>query len=80
MFSAVSFCIMLVLVGIPLWWKTTEVYRVSLPYSEIDVLHELNVKIKMNIHVVTIHEITGEALVKDLENLFKMSSKLKIDG
>ncbi|KAK6618360.1 hypothetical protein RUM44_002812 [Polyplax serrata] len=73
MFSAVSFCIMLVLVGIPLWWKTTEVYRVSLPYSEIDVLHELNVKIKMNIHVVTIHEITGEALVKDLENLFKMS-------
>jgi phosphatidylinositol glycan class S len=25
-----------VLVGLPFWWKTTEVYRASLPFSEID--------------------------------------------
>jgi phosphatidylinositol glycan class S len=25
-----------VLLGLPFWWKTTEVYRASLPFSEID--------------------------------------------
>ena len=27
-----------VLVGLPLWWKTTEVYRSPLPYSDIQSL------------------------------------------
>lgn len=25
-----------VLLGLPFWWKTTEVYRASLPFAEID--------------------------------------------
>lgn len=25
-----------VLLGLPFWWKTTEVYRANLPFSEID--------------------------------------------
>lgn len=25
-----------VLVGLPFWWKTTEVYRANLPFAEID--------------------------------------------
>lgn len=25
-----------VLIGLPFWWKTTEVYRANLPFSEID--------------------------------------------
>ncbi|XP_067128042.1 GPI transamidase component PIG-S [Centruroides vittatus] len=32
-----------VIIGVPLWWKTTEVYRVTLPYSEIEKLPFLEV-------------------------------------
>lgn len=66
---------MLVIVGVPLWWKTTEVYRVSLPYSEIDVLHEVNIKIRMNVYVATIDGVKGNNLINDLKNIFYMSSK-----
>jgi phosphatidylinositol glycan class S len=30
-------------IGLPIWWKTTEVYRVQLPYSEISALGALQV-------------------------------------
>lgn len=36
--------------GLPLWWKTTEVYRAVLPHTEIQSLYKNNlVKIKINI-------------------------------
>lgn len=66
---------MLVLLGIPLWWKTTEVYRVSLPYTEIDDLGNLNFQIQMNVHVVTIDDVRGDKLIKDLSSIFQISSK-----
>ena len=37
-FSALSYLLLMLLVGGPIWWKTTEVYRVSLPYNRIDAL------------------------------------------
>ena len=33
--SAVSVAVVAVLLGVPLWWKTTEVYRAPLPYDSI---------------------------------------------
>ena len=33
--AALGVAFMCVVVGVPLWWKTTTVYRVQLPYSEI---------------------------------------------
>ena len=33
-----------VVVGLPLWWKTTEVYRVSLPYSHIQTMSKTQVQ------------------------------------
>ena len=38
--ALVSVVIFMVFVGLPLWWKTTEVYRSSLPYSEIKELQK----------------------------------------
>ena len=36
--SSLSVLCVAVLVGLPLWWKTTEVYRSPLPYSDIEGL------------------------------------------
>ena len=37
-YSALSYLLLMVLIGGPIWWKTTEVYRVSLPYNRIEAL------------------------------------------
>ncbi len=36
--AAASYVLLMLVVGVPIWWRTTEVYRVSLPYAEIDGL------------------------------------------
>ena len=40
MYAALAVGFVCIVIGIPLWWKTTEVYRVQLPYSDItDLAH-----------------------------------------
>ena len=42
-YAAIGIGFVCVVVGLPLWWKTTEVYRVSLPYSDIETLADAKV-------------------------------------
>jgi hypothetical protein len=42
-YAALGIGIVCILFGVPLWWKTTEVYRVSLPYSDIAELSKTQV-------------------------------------
>jgi phosphatidylinositol glycan class S len=35
-----------VLLGLPFWWKTTEVYRANLPFAEIDAWQSKQVPIR----------------------------------
>ena len=51
--ASLSFVVQMLLVVVPVWWKTTEVYRASLPYSEIESLHSLPLQQKSNILLVT---------------------------
>lgn len=37
-FSIVSYFLVLVIIGVPIWWFTTRVYRANLPLAEIDAL------------------------------------------
>lgn len=41
---SLSVGLIFILIGIPLWWNTTKVYRASLPYSEIEQLNSLKVR------------------------------------
>uniref|UniRef100_A0A8D0BXQ5 Phosphatidylinositol glycan anchor biosynthesis class S n=1 Tax=Salvator merianae TaxID=96440 RepID=A0A8D0BXQ5_SALMN len=50
--AALSFATIVVVVGLPLWWKTTETYRASLPYSEIAELDTLQLLLSVPISVV----------------------------
>uniref|UniRef100_A0A670JVX8 Uncharacterized protein n=1 Tax=Podarcis muralis TaxID=64176 RepID=A0A670JVX8_PODMU len=43
-YAALSFAAIAIVVGLPLWWKTTETYRAALPYSEIAELDTLLVR------------------------------------
>ncbi|XP_077168932.1 GPI-anchor transamidase component PIGS [Paroedura picta] len=51
-YAALSFATIAVVVGLPLWWKTTETSRATLPYSEIANLDTLLFQLTVPISVV----------------------------
>ncbi|XP_053131578.1 GPI transamidase component PIG-S isoform X1 [Hemicordylus capensis] len=51
-YAALSFATIAILVGLPLWWKTTETYRASLPYTEIAELDTLLFQLTVPMSVV----------------------------
>lgn len=55
-YAALSIGLICLLVGVPIWWKTTEIYRVPLPYHEISALADLTVLSTINYEVVTFGE------------------------
>ncbi|XP_063217908.1 GPI transamidase component PIG-S isoform X2 [Bacillus rossius redtenbacheri] len=71
--AAIAFVAIMIVVGLPLWWKTTEVYRVWLPYSRIEALKTLDVRIELRIFVVGSDEVRGTKLADDLHKLFNDS-------
>jgi len=42
-YAALSIGLICLVIGLPVWWKTTEIYRVPLPYSQISALADLTV-------------------------------------
>ncbi len=43
--SSLSILAVCLFVGVPIWWKTTEVYRCPLPYDEIGDLRDNHVSL-----------------------------------
>ncbi|NXY35810.1 PIGS transamidase, partial [Pomatorhinus ruficollis] len=50
--AALSFATIAVVLGLPLWWKTTETYRAALPYADIDGLAQQPVQLVVPMAVV----------------------------
>ncbi|KAM6242541.1 GPI transamidase component PIG-S [Porphyrio hochstetteri] len=50
--AALAFAAIAVVLGLPLWWKTTETYRAALPYADIDELGQLPLQLAVPIAVV----------------------------
>ncbi|KAL4608432.1 GPI transamidase component PIG-S [Arapaima gigas] len=51
-YAALSVAAVVIAVGIPLWWKTTETYRAWLPYAQIGELSSLQLQLSMEVEVV----------------------------
>lgn len=69
MWAAISFAVMLIVIGIPLWWKTTEVHRATLPYDEIHRLDPLSVNIGMTIYVYSEFPTRTNFIMQSLEDI-----------
>uniref|UniRef100_A0A480TS32 GPI transamidase component PIG-S n=1 Tax=Sus scrofa TaxID=9823 RepID=A0A480TS32_PIG len=54
--AALFFAAVAIVLGLPLWWKTTETYRASLPYSEISGLNSLQLRLMVPVTVVFTQE------------------------
>ncbi|KAJ8267196.1 hypothetical protein GJAV_G00139620 [Gymnothorax javanicus] len=51
-YAALSIAAIVIAVGIPLWWKTTETYRAWLPYSQISELDSMQLQLGVEVEVV----------------------------
>ncbi|XP_023575749.1 GPI transamidase component PIG-S isoform X2 [Octodon degus] len=50
--AALFFAAVAIVLGLPLWWKTTETYRAPLPYSQISGLNALQLRLMVPVTVV----------------------------
>ena len=56
--SSSAYAAVMLLVGLPVWWKTTEVYRAELPYAGIEQLQSLTETQKVFVMLVS-SDVTG---------------------
>lgn len=80
MWASASFVGVLIIIGLPLWWKTTEVYRVSLPYDKISSFDTLSHSITTELTVLANDDATAAEIISKILNAFEDSdvTKLKI--
>ncbi|XP_050339832.1 GPI transamidase component PIG-S isoform X2 [Bactrocera neohumeralis] len=70
LFASMAFMIVVIIVGVPMWWKTTEVYRVSLPSADIMSLSDKPIEIGTKVAIYTFEKSRGELLVKELTEAY----------
>ncbi|XP_004706984.1 GPI transamidase component PIG-S [Echinops telfairi] len=54
--AALYFAAVAIVLGLPLWWKTTETYRAPLPYAQISGLNALQLRLMVPVTVVFTRE------------------------
>ncbi|XP_045769999.1 GPI transamidase component PIG-S isoform X2 [Maniola jurtina] len=79
MWASASFVGVLFIIGLPLWWKTTEVYRVALPYDKISEFDTEAHYITTELTVLANDEQTANNLAELLKKEFEQSDVIKFN-
>ncbi|XP_048506657.1 GPI transamidase component PIG-S isoform X2 [Athalia rosae] len=73
-YASISFAILLLGVGVPLWWHTTAVPRVALPYDGIARLSDLEIKISTKIFVAAFTQDRANLLADEIRDGLKSAA------
>lgn len=73
--ASLAFAFIIIVVGCPMWWKTTEVYRVPLPYSKINALRNDDIKIISKVGIFTHSTERSTLLIKELTEIAEKNGK-----
>ncbi|XP_052751824.1 GPI transamidase component PIG-S isoform X2 [Galleria mellonella] len=79
MWASASFVGVLIVIGLPLWWKTTEVYRVALPYDKINTFTTLSHAVTTELTVVANDDATADQIVDNIKKEFEESDVIKLN-
>ncbi|CAL9685502.1 unnamed protein product [Knipowitschia caucasica] len=82
--AALSIAAVVIIVGVPLWWRTTETYRAWLPVSQIQELADLELQLSADVEIVFARgTVTPEqqkkiplTMTKDAENIIDENTSL----
>lgn len=69
-YASISFILLILVVGLPMWWKTTEVYRMKLPYNEIESLTKVPIKTRSAVYIYTQVHGRSKLLRSELKDIF----------
>uniref|UniRef100_A0A1L8E3R1 Putative gpi transamidase complex n=1 Tax=Nyssomyia neivai TaxID=330878 RepID=A0A1L8E3R1_9DIPT len=72
-YASIVFIIVIIGIGVPMWWKTTEVYRVNLPYDSINKLTVTPIVSSSSVLIYTPNPARTDLLVRELGDIFKTS-------
>lgn len=78
-YASISFAVLLLGIGLPLWWHTTAVPRVSLPYTGIERLSNLEINVRTKVVVVALSQDRAESLARDIAGAFENASIYRIE-
>lgn len=76
--SAAVYAFILLIIGIPLWWRMTEVQRHPLPYAQISELGSMDVVITTDIFVYTKNPYETERIIDEIDTTFNSSNSINI--
>ncbi|XP_050439968.1 GPI transamidase component PIG-S-like [Adelges cooleyi] len=65
--SSAVYTVILLVIGIPLWWRMTEVQRHSLPYAKISELETRNVVITTDVFVFTQNPLDTDRIINEIK-------------
>ncbi|GAB6030053.1 hypothetical protein CHUAL_005736 [Chamberlinius hualienensis] len=74
--ASIASYLLIIVIGLPIWWKTTEVYRVSLPYDDIHRLAENDMTLPVTVEVL-LDEGAEPSFLDELPKVIHFDSKLK---
>ncbi|XP_012270747.1 GPI transamidase component PIG-S isoform X2 [Orussus abietinus] len=78
-YASISFAFLLLGIGVPLWWYTTSVPRVPLPYSGIEGLSDLEMKIKTKILIAVVDKRRAETLTEEIRKNFEKAELFNLE-
>ncbi|XP_070527343.1 GPI transamidase component PIG-S [Cardiocondyla obscurior] len=78
-YASVSFAVLLLGIGVPLWWHTTTVPRVTLPYAGIDELSQLDIRITTKIIVAALSHNRAKSLAHEIRQTFANAELYQLD-
>lgn len=73
-YAAVAFAALMIGVGVPQWWRTTRVYRASLPYGDIGKFDYTTVILPVSVSLIAADDsieavMDEDKIEKKIENL-----------
>ncbi|EDW51106.1 GM17769 [Drosophila sechellia] len=68
--ATLAFIVVIIGIGVPMWWRTTTVYRVNLPSTEILSLSETPIKTAVQVAIYTQDTSRGQLLIAELQSAF----------
>ncbi|XP_013110416.2 GPI transamidase component PIG-S isoform X2 [Stomoxys calcitrans] len=73
LYATIAFMTVVIIIGVPMWWKSTEVYRVSLPSSDIMELSDKPLKIKIKVGIFNVKNERAALLINELKEEYSTS-------
>ncbi|XP_058467309.1 GPI transamidase component PIG-S-like isoform X1 [Malaya genurostris] len=70
-YATLAFIVVIIVIGVPMWWKTTEVYRVQLPYAEIEALDENPIQATIRLGLFVKSRERRDILLFELDKKFE---------